>query len=145
MYVVYDKNNKINNNSLMFSTIVKDKDGTDKWVTFVRNEYINRFKKNIKHVLFPIYHELGHFINGDLRKENLLKSNILSSARKESIAKGKVLECELLADEFALKHLSKNIAINELEYSIQCRKKIDNNPLAIKELELRKKHIINLK
>ncbi len=147
MYVVYDKNHRIDTKHMLSSSVEKDEAGNERCVVYVRDEYIKRFKEDRNHMLFPFFHELGHFINRDFSNSDYTDNQL----RVEYVEDGKVLPCELNADEFALNQLiqyklTKDFILGEFNYMIQCREKIgdSNAPLAIKELELRKKHILQL-
>ncbi len=72
------------------------KDGND-------NDYIARFMKNENLAKFSIFHELGHFLNGDF--DNLNPNN--DEIRKNYIRNGEVQPSELKADEFALRQLKR--------------------------------------
>lgn len=149
LYVVYDKNRKEKTNHMMFASLRKDGEENECCVVFIRDEYIKRFKDDINHLLFSLFHELGHFINEDFSNPDFTDNQL----RMEYIKNGKVLPCELNADEFALKQLlqskiPEDFIINEFDYMIQGREKISgwdhNAQFAIKELELRKNHIVQL-
>ncbi len=143
MFVFYDKKNYDKTNYIMYTRTIK-KDGKNIWCAIIKDEFLERMRKNIKIASFGIFHELGHFLNGDYNNEYATSGKEMSILRRKAIENGKVLENELKADEFAVSQVGKSCAINFFDYSILRRKKIDNSKVAILELELRKKHIKNL-
>lgn len=99
-------------------------------------------------------HELGHYVNGDLNEESddaEAQSNerprVRTEERLKAILAGKVDEHELKADAFAVSKIGKNTFIRSLDHMINMRKKRGDKDmeLAIRELELRKKAVKNMK
>ena len=138
MWVLYEKKKIYKTNHIMYTNIINNK-----WVAIIRKEAIELLIKNPKTFSFDAFHELGHFVNGDYNTLKKDSSTSLSEERKKMILEGKVMQNELDADLFAVKQVGKNIAVRCLDYSIKRRKKLDNSQAAIKELELRKRNIIN--
>lgn len=147
--IYYDKFQKIT--TVIKVGLGKDENENDLVKIFIGDkDYIERFRKNENLAKFSIFHELGHFINGDF--DNLNPNN--DKIRESYIRNGEVQPSELKADEFALGQMKRlninlNEAIEEIDYRIHYRKllfrlKIDNSLLAVKELELRKRHIVSI-
>lgn len=83
-----------------------------------------------------IYHELGHFIHGDLKRMTIF----YSEKRKKAISESKVTAEELKADYFASKEVGVRQVIKSLEFQKSFRNSCINDKnynLAIKEFDLR--------
>ena len=91
-------------------------------------------------------HELGHYRNGDLQIENTNQEKI-QEERLNAIISGRVQEQERKADAFAAQHVGKNTFMRTMDYMIRKRKERGDEGmgLAIREFELRKKAIQNMK
>ena len=89
-----------------------------------------------------LMHELGHYLNGDIKAEN---SNH-EQRRKESLKNGVVLKEELLADEFAIRECGLNNFLKAIEYLEKIRTKILKDSTydkAMFEFKARKEHAID--
>ncbi len=94
-------------------------------------------------------HELGHYRNGDLFAfdEEEVSNEKIKDIRADAILHGKVQMQELRADAFAVQHVGKNTFMRTMDYMINKRRQRSDTgmELAIKEFELRKKAIQNMK
>lgn len=91
-------------------------------------------------------HELGHFINGDFKREYSNDKEV-QDERLNCILAGTVQEQERNADAFAVKQVGKNTFNRTMDYLIRAREKRSNDDskqLAIMEFELRKKAVKKL-
>ena len=102
-------------------------------------------KPNVFYAL--LLHELGHFMNKDSEKAPKgLTSDDIRHQRHDLILQGKVQECELNADAFAVAIVGKNTMLRALDYMINKRRLRTEDPgkeIAIKEFQLRKRAIQN--
>ena len=105
--------------------------------------------KNPEIFLTLMLHELGHFWNGDLdeHRKGEMTSEKIQEDRLRAIIVGKVDSHELKADMFAVKSVGKNTFMRAMDYMINTRKQRGDAgaEFAIKEFELRKKAIKNMK
>lgn len=92
-------------------------------------------------------HELGHYKNGDFDTDETLTTESIMEDRTACIMGGKVMDRELKADAFAVKCIGKNKFLRSLDYLINKRKQRgdDGMQLALKEFELRKKAVCNIR
>ena len=105
------------------------------------------FQSDFIHTQFGyalLMHELGHYLNGDY-KYNFVDCE---KRRMEALKEGRVLECELLADEFAVSQCGLNKYIKAIEWMKFLREKVlngcsnENRDLAMLEFEKRIEHCI---
>ena len=99
--------------------------------------------------LSMMLHELGHYRNGDLSAFDgeEISNDKMKDIRTEAILHGKVQMQELKADAFAVKYVGKNTFMRTMDYMIKKRiqRGDDGMELAIKEFEMRKKAVQNMK
>ncbi len=91
-------------------------------------------------------HELGHYRNGDLFEEGITTEEV-QDLRIQAVLSGKIEEHERKADLFSARCVGKNVFMRAMDYLINQRKQRgdDGMEFAIKEFELRKKAIQNMK
>lgn len=99
---------------------------------FVSESFLDKYINKPDIFKSLMFHELGHFVNGDLNEENLKNIN----NRNNYIETGIVCEMEVKADAFACKHVGKDAYIFALQNLIIDR--INRNDeiavFAVKEL-----------
>ena len=96
--------------------------------------------------LAVMLHELGHYVNGDLH-DTSRSARAMAEERMQCIMAGRVPEMEQKADAFAVASVGKNTFMRSLDYLKKKRmENVDNSMVyEIKEFELRKKAVQNLK
>lgn len=96
--------------------------------------------------LAMMLHELAHFRNGDLH-DTSRSARAMAEERMQCVMAGCVPEREQKADTFAVECVGKNIVMRSLDYLKKKRTQTVDNSMVyeIKELELRKKAVRNLK
>ena len=126
------------------------KNGYSMAITYNGEELLIHMDKTYKGLLYNninivkplIFHEIGHFENGDFYNDP-----VPSELRAAMLEMGQVMPRELAADKFAAKIVGKEALIKSLRYLLDLRKKgssiiMDYSQLAnIKELELRIKNL----
>ena len=103
---------------------------------YMDRELFYEMKRGSSMARMILFHELGHYVNGDINPG--YNEKIYEKEREELAQSGKVANAELLADAFAAKYLGKKIAVLGLialkEKGIE---EYGEDQLAIKELERR--------
>ena len=90
---------------------------------------------------FTLFHEIGHYANGDLRNPDFTSSSY-DNMRQEAIENGTVLEMELKADLFAEKLIGKDKSVEALtDLASACTDEDDF--LTLQELLMRRDAIRN--
>lgn len=74
---------------------------------------IDGLRKRSDEALFVLFHELGHLVNHDAIAVGEAFDRY-NQARKDKVKSGEVLDIELSADDFAVKYLGVQAAINGL-------------------------------
>lgn len=145
MYILYNKDDYKTANYRIHTSIMENSNGEQHNVVIIGDQYLDIFKNHFKIFQFYVFHELGHFINGDYDNKDFTNKELMAK-RNDYIKNGKVLDMELNADRFAVKQIGKNISISAIDYSIMKRKERNDigADLAIKEMQLRKKAIIKM-
>ena len=106
---------------------------------FVSPLFLEQYKDKEDLFIALMYHELGHYINGDLNEENLKNLD----KRNNFMYTGIVDSMEVKADAFAVSYVGKSLMISALNNLIKERRKRNDEiaSLAIKEVEERIKLI----
>lgn len=79
----------------------------------VKDQFFNRVPNFVQR--FVLYHEIGHYKNGDIRIENKKNMKRKNALRSLGISN----DMEFKADAFAAKHLGKNTCIKALAWMMK--------------------------
>jgi Zn-dependent protease with chaperone function len=133
----------------IMATANEDNTGTT-YLIILTSSMLKKIQTHKNHFLFSIYHELGHIYHGHIDTD--ITQEQLYQERESAIANGTISSAELAADAFAIRYCGKSAAINALNIMYNERSRAnkagnlnaEQNLLALKEIELRKKAIQKL-
>jgi len=109
----------------------------------MKSEFFDDLKRGTLESRTIIFHEIGHYVNGDI----LTNEGNTDAERESLVADNKVSEKEIKADAFAVSYLGKDVVLTGLE---DLKKRIlrdyadydeESIRITIKEIDIRISHI----
>ena len=144
LYIHYDKNLYRKEGYHMCNHEYETNDGETFLVASIDDLHRDCLYNQPQIFLCLILHEYGHLVykHNERLSGPGMTNDIVRDQRMACLLNGKVMNVELEADAFAIKHVGKNTFMRTMDYMIKKRKERINDPgkeLAIYEFELRKK------